>query len=311
MVDLRIELPDQFLEGETRCGYYVTPKMKKIWAVELDILNAFSEVCKKHGLKWFVHAGTLLGTIRHHGFIPWDDDIDVAMPREDYDVLCRIATTEFSFPFFLQNEDSDPFSCKSFSKLINLQTTCIEDYDKSFPSHHCVFIDIFPYDNVPDDEVKREEHFALLTDCFDRARGYRNLVYAYAPKKNQGLMRRTRHFAKHVVSKYIFKEKYDYRVYLQKHLNLVTRYNDQKTKCKGEMIIPPLGRHVWKNEWVASVEYMPFEMLEVPVPIGFDHCLEVAFGKDWNIPKQMPSMHLGMTYDVDRSYEDFLRIRER
>jgi hypothetical protein len=88
----------------------------------------------------------------------------------------------------------------------------------------------------------------------------------------------------------------------------VTKYNEYKTKCKGEIIIPPLGRHVWKNEWIDSVTYMPFEMLEVPVPIGFEHCLEAAYGMDWRIPKQVPSMHTGMTYDVDHSYEEFVRI---
>ena len=69
--------------------------MKKVWAVELDLLNEFARVCKEHDLKWFAHAGTLLGAIRHQGFIPWDDDIDVTMPRADYIQLCNVAPKAF------------------------------------------------------------------------------------------------------------------------------------------------------------------------------------------------------------------------
>lgn len=310
MKELRIELPDGFLESEMRVGYYVSAEMKKVWAVELDLLYVFSEVCKKFGLKWFVHAGTLLGAIRHHGFIPWDDDVDVVMPRKDYEVLCKLAKSEFSFPYFLQNEDSDPYFGKCYSKLINLQTTCIEEYDKLLPSHHCIFIDVFPYDYVPDEEGERERQFELLTSYFEKAREYRNLIYAFTPKKNRGFVKRVKHFAKHVVGKYFFKCKYDYREYLQKHLELVTKYNGQETECKGEIIIPPLGRHIWKNEWIESVTYMPFEMLEVPVPMGFEHCLAAAYGKDWRNPKQMSSMHSGMTYDADHSYKEFMQIKK-
>ena len=136
MVDLKITLPKHFLEGETRIGYYIAPEMKKVWAVELDLLNEFARVCAKHKL--------------HHGFIPWDDDIDVVMPRIDYEKLCNLAVDEFTQPYFLQNEDSDPLFGKVFSKLVNLKTTCLEYSDKDSPSKHCIFIDIFPYDHIPD-----------------------------------------------------------------------------------------------------------------------------------------------------------------
>ena len=88
---INLVLEDSFFEEEIRSGYTVSSEMKKIWAVELDLLNEFSKVCQKHQLKWFVHAGTLLGAIRHKGFIPWDDDIDVVMPRADYEKLCELA----------------------------------------------------------------------------------------------------------------------------------------------------------------------------------------------------------------------------
>lgn len=306
-MDLKITLPEHFLEGEVRIGYYVTPEMKKVWAVELDLLNEFARVCAKHHLKWFVYAGTMLGAVRHNGFIPWDDDIDVAMPRIDYEKLCKIADEEFSQPYFLQNEDSDPLFGKVFSKLINLNTTCIEYSDKDSPAKHCIFIDVFPYDHVPDDEHDRDDFFMKLEECFYQINSCRHIVQLYTAKTGQGLFKKTKHFIKHLVYKYVLGSRGDYLAYMKKHLELATKYNNCDTSCVGEILLPPIGRHVWDKEWVENLIEMPFEMLRVFVPIGYEKCLEGAFGKDWKVPQQLPSLHSGLVFDADCSYEDYVK----
>ena len=84
--------PDpKFFEKEIRCDYLIDERMKKIWAVELEMLQRFDEVCKKHGLTYWAFYGTLLGAVRHQGFVPWDDDIDLAMLRDDYERFQAVA----------------------------------------------------------------------------------------------------------------------------------------------------------------------------------------------------------------------------
>ena len=100
MVELKLALPDHFLEEEVRDGYTVSKEMKEVWAVELDLLAEFMRVCDRHGIVYYADAGTILGAVRHKGFIPWDDDIDVMMMRDQYDKLQKIGPEEFRHPYF-------------------------------------------------------------------------------------------------------------------------------------------------------------------------------------------------------------------
>ena len=305
----KLELEDSFFEEEIRSGYTVSSEMKKIWAVELDLLNEFSKVCQKYQLKWFVHAGTLLGAIRHKGFIPWDDDIDVVMPRSDYEKLCELAPNAFSHPYFYQTEETDKFFSRNFARLRNSQTTALIAWEKTFkyPYNQGIFIDIFPMDNIPDDESERKVYFEGLTELNDRAWQWRNIVHFYHPKKGNGLRKRVCYFVKHLYFKYLFRNMGDYRYCLKEHHDLVVKYNDLETKYVGESIIPPLGRWVWKREWVDCVEIVPFEMLMVPVPVGYEECLKTGFGEDWRTPRHVQNLHGSVVFDVEKPYTEYIK----
>ena len=94
---------DDFLKEENRDGYIVSPLMKKVWSVELDLLSELDRVCKKYDIKYYAAFGTLLGAVRNKGFIPWDDDIDVCMLRDDYARLKEVAKDEFSGKYYYQD----------------------------------------------------------------------------------------------------------------------------------------------------------------------------------------------------------------
>ena len=124
-------------------------KLRKLQLCELEILCEFVRICEKHNLQYFLVGGTLLGAVRHQGFIPWDDDIDVAMPREDYDRFAAIADKELAPQYFYQSPDTDPYYFLTYAKLRKNGTEVYEERFKNAKFHKGVFIDIIPLDICP------------------------------------------------------------------------------------------------------------------------------------------------------------------
>lgn len=123
--------------------------MTELQAIELDILKLFVEICGRLELRYYLVCGSALGAAKYRGFIPWDDDIDVGMPRPDYQKFLREAPALLPEHIFLQNYRTDPEFPHIFSKLRNSNTTFIEAGASHLDIHHGVFIDIFPLDGYP------------------------------------------------------------------------------------------------------------------------------------------------------------------
>ena len=142
------------LDEELKDGFLITKERKEIWQVELDLLNKLYEVCKKNNIKFYADAGTLLGAVRHKGFIPWDDDMDVAMFREDYEKLIGIAKKgEFEEPYFLQSAYTEKGYARGHAQLRNSNTTAIIKSEKDICKfNQGIFIDIFVLDGVSQDK---------------------------------------------------------------------------------------------------------------------------------------------------------------
>ena len=306
MIPFNLKIDESFFLPEERDGYLVSTEMKKVWAVELDLLDAFARVCSKHHLTWFAHAGTMLGAVRHHGFIPWDDDIDVVMPRDDYERLCALGPTEFPHPYFFQNEETDRYFARNFSRLRNSQTTAVfgRELLYKFPFNQGIFIDIFPMDHVPSDPHVRQAFYDKLADLNTRAWRWRTIIHFYRPKIGQGFVKRANHYLKHLCFKLFYRG--DYQYYLSKHHELITKYNDEETGWVGESVISPLGRQLWRPEWVQQTEMVPFEMIQIPVPVHYEECLTASFGKDWRTPRHVPTLHGIVYFDTEKPYTEFL-----
>lgn len=139
-------------------------KLTRLQKLELNMLQEFIAVCEKLNLRYYLLGGTLLGAVRHKGFIPWDDDIDVGMPREDYEVFREKAQELLPDELFVQTGKSDPPYPLCFGKIRNNDTTFIETSINKLPINHGVYIDIFPLDWYPEDEkdIRRIERLKAI-----------------------------------------------------------------------------------------------------------------------------------------------------
>ena len=290
----------RFLEPETRCGHYVSAETKACWQVMLDLAENFVRVCEKHGLRYMLAGGSLLGAVRHGGFIPWDDDLDLAMPREDYDRFVGLAG-EFSHPHFLQTALTDREYTITHAKLRNSETTALlpNHIEKDLRFNEGIFIDVFPLDPYPD---------------------------------SPGLRRRTerREWILRGLRTYAMRRRFG-RPVLDRMLKLVGRlalcvvgadglWNRQERMYRG---LPPgreglfvMGasefgfetRYRWPGRTMATFVDLPFEYLTFKCPADYDAILTGIYG-DWHKFVKGDSLHGGLVVDASRPYPEVIRER--
>lgn len=130
---------------------------------ELEVLREFDRVCKKLKVRYLIFSGTLLGAVRHKGFIPWDDDIDMVMFRNDFEVFCKNAPSEIHERYFLQTLRTDSEFPNVHAKLRDSHTTLIEECNAHRNMNHGIYIDIFPLDGVPNDPIIRNIGWNLIS----------------------------------------------------------------------------------------------------------------------------------------------------
>ncbi len=148
--------------------------IEELWDNEQAILDIIDSICRKNNLRYSIAFGTLLGAVRHGGFIPWDDDIDIIMPREDYETLLRIWNTVAPQGFILQDYHTDPDSyTNNFAKIRKDHTTFLQlESERNSDCHKGIFIDIFPGDRYPDSALARKYQKAMIAINLLYSRGY-------------------------------------------------------------------------------------------------------------------------------------------
>ena len=261
-----LKIDDTFFQDEIRCGYTVTKSMKKVWATELDLLAKFLEVCNKYNLTYFADSGTLLGAIRHNGFIPWDDDIDVTMPRLDYQFLCDNCSNEFQDPYFFQTEYTDPGTIRGHAQLRNSHTTAIAEGElhKDFKFNQGIFLDIFPLDKLPSPSIRgdywrelrclREKSIEFANDFTRKGIGGLNKYYIEFEKKCQ-------------------------------------QYNNTQAKLWGTISFSEGNfRNIHPIREYQKVILQPFEMLIIACPYKYNNILIRSYGK-WNCFEKSRTAH--------------------
>ena len=268
--------------------------MTELQQIEFEMLKAAVEICDRLGLTYYLVCGSALGAAKYQGFIPWDDDIDIALPREDYRVFCREAQKYLPDYYFLQTHRTDPHYPWFSAKLRDSRTTYIEKAAAGLDIHHGVFIDIFPLDGYPADPKAQKK--------LELQKKIRKLLLISAYAGDYSL--------KVVLLMKIFR-------FIGVH---------KRTAGIAEKLEKVLSAHALKNSllwcnhanWQGKLEYAPceqygqgtwttFEGLPVRIPQQYDAYLTQKYG-DWraDLPEeQKVGHHYYGVMDLHKSYTTY------
>ena len=286
------------IEDEVRDGVHVSKELKACWEIMLDMLEELIRVCEKYDLHYSMDGGSLLGTVRHKGFIPWDDDIDVAMPREDYDKLVKVLPGELKYPLIAQHSLWEREYPGAFLRIVNCQTSGIYQSYSHMQLCFCmgISLDIFPIDAKPESPVARR----LAARLAQGLRVFRMFTFL---RRRQPLRRRWLKLPCRIVW-FLFGNKFF--VWLRElPFRMFAHWPT------GYCATAP-ANFLWANhthrekKWFDSYVDMPFEYLTVKVPSEYEKILSQIYGKDWREPKRGLACHAEKDFFADRCYKSVL-----
>ncbi len=296
-----LNFPEEFYKAEEREDFYISETMKRYWACLLDMITVLDGICKKHDIPYFAAYGSILGTIRHQGFIPWDDDIDIMLKRPDYERLMKILPQELPKGWKISNSFNNEAHRQFFAGFsngteLNLSKEHLKEY------HQCPFvatIDIFPLDYLPRDPNEAE----VVKDLFILIWQVVELVIKDEPDEEA-----------------IEKAVCDVEEYCGVEVDRTKPLRSQMWKLANQLVmsyqedegdylvqwvsyINRKSKYKFEKAWLDSAVYYPFENIMMPVPVGYEEILKLTYG-DWTIRKKFTGAH---NYPTFKKQLDFLK----
>ena len=266
----------------------------------LDVVN----ICDRNGITYYLSSGTLLGAVRHNGFIPWDDDIDVVLHREDYNKLKHLAKKGvFSTPYFFQNPNTDIGFPKGYCRLRNSDTTEIPIMDVYEKCNHGVFIDIFPLDNIPDNVLLYKKQLGKMKKIRSIMNAYSRYHSGVGAMGGSGKEKIAYSLISVLFKLNILKmptlyDKYD---------KIASKFSDISTKRVGTIAGTfDNERFIFDSKlWDAKTILIPFEDIKVPIPESYDEILKNSYG-NYMTPKREKTNHGETFFSVAVPYKLFI-----
>ncbi len=255
--------------------------LRKVQLAQLEIGKEIKRVCDENGIKYFLDSGTLLGAIRHKGFIPWDDDMDMGMLREDYERFIEIAPKELKPEYFLQTWKTDKSYPYAFAKIRKKGTVFIEAVSQKTNAHNEIFVDVFPYDIYPDGETVRTK----LTKKI--------MLLKYSLWMKDGMTPWLRH--KSVLDRLLVKAKYVPHYFyalthsrdamIAEYEKLMPMHNAETSKYYVEQSGgTPFGKWIIPTECFKDFIEVKFEDTMFLVPEKYDLYLKTVYGDYMQLP---------------------------
>ena len=278
--------------------------MNDLQQKQLDILKAFIKVCDKYNLEYFLVYGTALGAIRHKGFIPWDDDIDVAMPRKDFDKYIELQKEYEGTPYFIQTFKSDPCYIYNYAKLRDSSTTFLENAFKNHRINQGVFIDVFPVDGMSR-EVGDREKIGKRNKFI-----WRQVYFSYLPALRRKVHKRT--FFKDILLNivtglfYVF----DIAHYRNKRVErYVRKIPLEEAKMAGILFGFSSKINCMDADIFRETIKVPFEDITVKVPKQYDKYLTNLYKDYMKFPpkEQQVGHHYNSGVSLTQGYEDYMK----
>ncbi len=257
---------------------------------QLEILKEIDRVCKKNDITYFLAWGTCLGAVRHKGFIPWDDDIDIAMHINDFEKLIR-CSSDFKDNYFLQTSETDHEYGLMIGRVRDTNTTLIEETESWRNINHGVFVDIYPMFNAPKNSILLE--FFAITSMV-----YRLMLYGVVPQ-NRGSIMKYGSFVLLKVTPKCIRE-----ILINLTYKILSSYKSDEYWC---------GFHgnCYKTTFSKSlflpVKISDFEGLAVPIPNDADALLKMRYGNYMELPPESERVvhHPYSVVDLENSYVNY------
>ena len=288
---------NSYYENDVREGFFIPGMVKRSWAMQLEVLKVIADICKVEGIKWFAFCGTLLGAVRHRGFIPWDDDLDICMLRGDYDRFLLAARERLPKTYKLLSLETEPEYGELFARV-----TCGDKIDISndylnknhgFP--YVAGIDVFPLDHIPSDENKENEYWGKLQKLLLL---FENLIKD-SRNENEKISE-----IEHI-SGFPFDHSVPLKSAFLRVLQSVIRQYGAEASDSVASTADYIKRRrpVFKFEWYQDQIELPFGNIGINVPIGFSEVLGEHYG-NWVIAKRGEGAH---NYPFFQSQEKTLK----
>ncbi len=292
----------EYFNDEVREGFFVSSMMKRYWAAQIKVLSEIDRVCKKHGIRWFADCGTLLGAVRHGGMIPWDDDMDICMLRKDWVKFFEVAKDELPKDYCVLSLNHEVDYENVIGRIVNAHAI---DYSEEhmkefFGCPYTVGVDIFPLDDLSEDEEKEECRRKLAKDVSDAyemieagnadTQECRNLL-AKIESDNHVTLHRKGNILREL------------RLLTEKLFMMYT--SDEAENIALMPFWVPKHNHKYPKDLFKDILYLPFEFINIPAPARYDEVLRIEYG-DYMVVRKGGGIH---DYPVYKEQEEILRAK--